>query len=764
MICTGTPGTPGTPTTVTTPRTPSTTATPSTPGTPSTVTTPGTPSTPATPETPGTPSTVPTPGTPSTPATLGTPGTRGTPTMPNTPGTPGTPATGTPTTTVTTSGTPATLSTPGTPSTSTVATPGTLSTSGTPRIPVCENIVEVTKAHLSELPMGPLVSEPAPPEVGFTDFEYVVMPGHSRLTISIEMPLGAQLLLTNLEGTYDSYSVIIVDENGDETTQKNTEMENIFDRDIAPSNVFTKSSIPDSGQLVIQVTGPSGGFTVQIIELKLCLPEIQFCRLGYEEVLEALKFLPVHDELGVNSQNQTVKFGDHGDYLESGVTIFGSCYQCLCANYSLECFENSDCDECPARTVECVGECSNAVEVVTYTKPGVHPNCLVNSSEPCVPDTCTTPHMCPGPWSSWSPCSQQCQQFRSRECGPGCPDSCRGFNLTEAQTCDSCLATTTTPAPTTPHECDQNEVYACVTAYDQCLASCGVLMRQSVCDALLDDASCIDTCACAKGYVSECTSNGYNCQERNDCCELSQWSDWTPCSRSCGTGTKTRQRTKKGNGCDPKEQMVESQICEQEECPCIHNGEVWESGRVVEDICKSCECSNGEFLCNVLKEPDELWRNEDCSKHCYCNETGFEVCFENEELKACKDIRENCNDETHTLRETDDLCCPECVPIMTPCGYKSTGNETLTVVGDDSSVNCTAVVEMGTCYGTCGSSYEAATHLTYKDGHFQLYTEPNCSCCKAVTATKDLTFSCQDGTDIHVAVGYIKDCSCEMCS
>ncbi|GFR60093.1 SCO-spondin protein [Elysia marginata] len=572
-------------------------------------------------------------------------------------------------------------------------------------------------------------------------------------------------------------------------------------RDVDHRNFFDSSTIPEGGELVIQFTGSLRGFTVDMAEIKLCLPEIQFCRLGYEEVLEALKFLPAQNVLGLNSQNETVEYGDRGDYLESGVTITGSCYECLCANYTLECFEKSDCHVCPSHSVECVGECSSAVEVVTYSKPGVHPYCLTNSTQPCVPDTCTTPHACPGPWSAWSPCSQQCQQFRSRECGPGCPDSCSGFNLTEAQACESC-SITTTPSPTTPHECKQNEVYVCITAYDQCLASCSVIMKQSVCDALLDDGSCVEKCACAEGYLRnaygqcvrqaececyeaynsstpipqgykanvseceycECSSNGYKCHERDECCELGQWTDWTPCSKTCGLGTRMRERTKKGNGCNPEEQLIETQTCQVEECPCMYNGQVWESGRTVEDKCKSCECKEGEFVCSTHSEPGKVWKNEECTKECYCNETGFEVCFTNEDLNTCKEVRDNCNSETHKLEETDDPCCPKCVPIMTPCGYKAKSTETLTVTGENGSGNCTAHVEMGTCSGTCGPSSEAATRMVYKNGLFQLYTEPDCSCCKAVTSTKIIPFACEDGTDVSVTVGFIKECMCDVCT
>ena len=59
------------------------------------------------------------------------------------------------------------------------------------------------------------------------------------------------------------------------STPQSTQKESVFVRDVDPSNKFDSSTIPEGGELLIQFTGPAGGFTVEVVELKLCLPEIR---------------------------------------------------------------------------------------------------------------------------------------------------------------------------------------------------------------------------------------------------------------------------------------------------------------------------------------------------------------------------------------------------------------------------------------------------------------------------------------------------------
>lgn len=52
-------------------------------------------------------------------------------------------------------------------------------------------------------------------------------------------------------------------------------------------------------------------------------------------------------------------------------------------------------------------------------------------------------------------------------------------------------------------------------------------------------------------------------------CTLTEWSEWTPCSRTCGIGYKTRTRNASLSiGCED-EPLTEHQSCIERRCQCL---------------------------------------------------------------------------------------------------------------------------------------------------------------------------------------------------
>jgi len=282
----------------------------------------------------------------------------------------------------------------------------------------------------------------------------------------------------------------------------------------------------------------------------------------------------------------------------------------IALQHKIDCLQAPGCE-----WSECSVTCGAGVQTRTlYTvRPALNggKECLFPAIET---QTCTKPDCdvdCDmGEWSPWSTCSATCgggtqtstriiecapqgkgkpceETTRKRACGTDpCPVDCKLGAWTPFCECDAkCgggVKTRTRPIITQPanggDECDPTEeTEECNTQpcpvdckqtewgpWSSCSASCGAGTRTRSRATLIypefggkECGECTETEACKD---CDCPVN----------CEVSGWSDWTPCSKSCGGGktkrtrTITRQPANGGAQCPP---LVEEDDCNEEECP-----------------------------------------------------------------------------------------------------------------------------------------------------------------------------------------------------
>ncbi|KAL4231142.1 Thrombospondin type 1 repeat-containing protein [Mactra antiquata] len=199
-----------------------------------------------------------------------------------------------------------------------------------------------------------------------------------------------------------------------------------------------------------------------------------------------------------------------------------------------------------------------------------------NGGASCVGDdtesqSCDSGTVCQGPvdggftaWSTWTACSVTCgtgTKDRSRSCDNPAPQNggldCSG-DTDETTTCDEAA-------------CPVDGGYSDWTQWGPCSVTCGtgVSFRERSCDNPAPQnggASCV-----GDDTESQSCDSGTVCQGPVDG-GFTAWSTWTACSVTCGTGTKDRSRScdnpvPQNGGLDCSGDTDETTTCDEVSCP-----------------------------------------------------------------------------------------------------------------------------------------------------------------------------------------------------
>ena len=123
-----------------------------------------------------------------------------------------------------------------------------------------------------------------------------------------------------------------------------------------------------------------------------------------------------------------------------------------------------------------------------------------------------------------------------------------------------------------------------------------------------------------------------NTQECPINCEVNNWSDWSSCSKTCGGGSKTRSRTVKTepkNGGTTCPTLNETDVCNTQECPVnceVNDWTNWSScsktcggGSKTRNRTVKTEPKNGGTVCPTLNETD-VCNTQECPINCGLSE------------------------------------------------------------------------------------------------------------------------------------------------
>ncbi|KAK3108717.1 hypothetical protein FSP39_014075 [Pinctada imbricata] len=451
-------------------------------------------------------------------------------------------------------------------------------------------------------------------------------------------------------------------------------------------------------------------------------------------------------------------------------------YRTLKTGNSTSCGSNQETAACNnPESLECI-DCVK--DGITYQRGELIPSmstqcqdcaCMGNNEIHCMNSTSKKIDGNWAAWGEWSTCTTNCTggiRHRTRSCTDPLP-LCNGL---------SCPG-------------DNEETESC----NQGISCCTVKQWESW-------TTCSQTCDGGKqfrirGY--EDPNDQLICdvdvKEERDCntdpcitiCNVTTWSDWTPCTQTCGQGTKTRDRSITGEVvADCPDNLFETDTCFAGECVCADN-EKWSNGSECRRTCANrydnlgycneigCVCENGyyyddngncvnESICDICTvngvnyTSGETFPNpinqceicecidgqESCSRYC-----SIPTCAEDEEL-------------SYNPEDTPDSCCPVCKPKPKDTCTLRTKTEVLTA-----SNGCVSngSVTFTYCEGGCGNStYEPMLRL---NGDLMPNSKSDCKCCTGdKQGEKEIVLLCPGEGTQRAKIDIITKCGCNLCA